>query len=113
MLGRLATLKQTLRTLQPVVRAWKSGDDRIRGSSLQAIRERILSRDCGICVCARCQRDCVTRLASIVDHRVPLWAGGREADDNRQAISVECHDLKSAHETACRARGAFVPWEGL
>ncbi len=111
-MGRLTSLKPRLQAPQPKLRTWSSGDERIRGSSLQVIRERILSRDCGLCVCVRCQISDVVRPASIVDHRVPLWAGGRETDDNRQSISAECHDLKSAHEARCRARGAFEAWDG-
>ena len=111
MMGRLQTLKPRVQQLALHVLP-AAGDQRIRGSSLQVIRERILSRDCGVCRCARCALDGVTRAASIVDHRIPLWAGGRETDENRQAISVECHDLKTAHEAACRARGLFEPWQG-
>lgn len=94
------------------VKTYRAGDDRIRGSSLQVIRDRILRRDNGMCQCVRCKIDRTPRLASIVDHIQPLWAGGRETDDNRQSISGECHDLKSAHETRCRAAGHWMPWEG-
>ena len=90
----------------------RSGDERIRGSALRSIRERILSRDCGVCQCARCKATGDTRPATIVDHIVPLWAGGREDDSNRQAINAECHDAKSAHEARCRARGSFDAWQG-
>lgn len=111
-MGRLSALKPRLQAMRTAVRGHAAGDERIRGSSLQVIRERILSRDCGLCQCARCKRDGAVRLASIVDHRTPLWAGGRESDENRQAISTECHDLKSAHEAGCRARGVFEAWGG-
>ena len=79
---------------------------------MQAIRERILSRDCGTCQCARCKASGSLRLAYIVDHIVPLWAGCKEDDGNRQSISTECHDLKSAHEARCRAQGSWLPWDG-
>ena len=111
-MGRLSTLKPRIQPLHPSIRTAKAGDQRIRGSALQTIRERILSRDCGVCVCARCKALGDVRQASIVDHTVPLWAGGKEHDSNRQSISVECHDLKSAHEAKCRATGVFVPWDG-
>lgn len=90
----------------------RAGDDRIRGSALQQIRQRILSRDCGVCQCVRCNRTGALRPATIVDHIVPLWAGGLEHDGNRQSINDECHDDKSRHEAACRARGWFEPWNG-
>lgn len=85
------------------VRTERAGDRRIRGSGLQKIRDRILSRDGGICRCERCRASGDTRIATIVDHIVPLWMGGTEADENRQAINAECHDLKSADEARVRA----------
>ena len=109
---KLSTLKPRLSAAPSRLQSSKAGDARIRGGALQVIRSRILTRDAGMCRCARCLRDGFTRPASIVDHRTPLWAGGKETDSNRQAISRECHDLKSAHEAACRARGVFVPWDG-
>lgn len=112
-MGRLTTLKPRVQAtqsgrLQPA----RAGDDRIRGNSLQAIRRRIFTRDAGVCQCARCKRSGDTRPATIVDHIRPLWAGGTESDDNRQAINAECHDLKSRHEDRCRLAGWFVAWDG-
>ncbi len=111
-MGRLTTIKPRVQTAAPRLQGLRSGDDRIRGTTLQAIRRRILTRDAGLCQCARCRREGAIRFAELVDHTVPLWAGGREADSNRQSISSECHDLKSAHEAACRARGSFEAWQG-
>lgn len=99
----MKTLKPLLATAPPVLRAYRAGDDRIRGSALQKIRDRILTRDCGLCQCTRCKETGAVKLATIVDHIVPLWAGGREDDSNRQAISDECHDLKSSDEARQRA----------
>ena len=73
------------------------------------IRERILSRDKGLCQCARCIRSGALLPAHQVDHVRPLWAGGTESDDNRASINVECHKLKSADEARMRACGAFDP----
>lgn len=97
---------------RPRVSTARAGDDRIRGYALQVIRDRILTRDNGMCQCARCKLDGLPRLASIVDHVHPLWAGGRETDDNRSSISGECHDLKNQHEARCRSMGAWQPWDG-
>jgi 5-methylcytosine-specific restriction endonuclease McrA len=33
-----------------------------------------------------------------VDHVVPLHAGGREDDDNRQLLCRDCHKSKSERE---------------
>lgn len=82
---------------------------RIRGTTLQATRDRILARDKGVCQCSRCKQQGMLRLATIVDHIVPLWAGGAEDDSNRQAINADCHALKSADEARMRATGA---WRG-
>lgn len=109
-MGRLTTLKPRVQTLKPSgPRTIAAGDDRIRGNSLQAIRRRIFTRDCGLCVCARCKASGAVKLAQVVDHRVPLWAGGAESDDNRASMSNECHDLKTADEARMRAAGAFDP----
>ena len=91
--------------LQSSARTLKAGDSRIRGSALQAIRHRILTRDNGICQCDECKATGRVMLATVVDHITPLWAGGHESDANRQALSVECHDRKSAEEAKVRARG--------
>lgn len=73
------------------------------------IRERILSRDKGLCQCARCLQTGALLPAHQVDHVRPLWAGGAESDDNRAAINVECHKRKTAEEARMRALGAFDP----
>jgi 5-methylcytosine-specific restriction protein A len=109
---RLTTLKPRLQMATPRVQTAKAGDARIRGSALQTIRERILTRDCWLCQCARCKTTGSLKVATIVDHTTPLWAGGRESDSNRQSINADCHDAKSAHEARCRAAGSWEPWQG-
>ena len=100
---KLKMLKPLLSTQPTALRAYKAGDDRIRGSALQRIRHRILTRDCGLCQCEQCKAPgAIRQMASVVDHIVPLWAGGREDDSNRQALSVECHKRKSDAETKQR-----------
>lgn len=73
------------------------------------LRARILTRDAGVCRCARCLQTGALRPAHEIDHVVPLWAGGAESDDNRCSINRECHKLKSADEARMRALGAFDP----
>lgn len=83
--------------------------ERIRGSALQAIRDRILTRDHGVCRCAECIRTGDVRAAHQVDHRRPLWDGGTETDGNRYAIALDCHQLKTACEQRRRTgRAAWV-----
>ena len=107
---RLKTLRPRVQTLgQSGPRTAVAGDQRIRGNSLQAIRRRIFTRDCGLCVCAQCKASGAVKLAQVVDHRVPLWAGGTETDGNRQSMSEECHALKTDDEARMRAAGAFDP----
>lgn len=81
---------------------------RIRGSALQAIRERILRRDCGICRCAICSRTGAVNVAMEVEHRIPLWAGGAEDDENRYAIARDCHEAKTKCEARMRSAGGWM-----
>jgi 5-methylcytosine-specific restriction protein A len=106
--GRLA---RPPRQLQPLPRAEQlrpclPDDRRIRGRPLQAIRERILGRDRGLCQCAECRQLGRLRFATLVDHITPIWAGGAESDENRQAIASECHLRKTAAEAGQRATAA-------
>ena len=74
-------------------------------------RDRILTRDRGVCRCAQCLQTGMLRPAHQVDHVVPLWAGGAESDFNRCSINRECHRLKTAAEARMRAMLAFDPAE--
>lgn len=38
-----------------------------------------------------------------LDHTVPLWKGGKDADHNRQCLCPGCHDAKTRGEAAERA----------
>ena len=107
--GRLSMLKPRVRTLAPALTAQRSGDERIRGNSLQAIRRRIFTRDCGLCVCVRCRESGAVKVAHVVDHITPLWAGGQEHDGNRASMNDDCHAMKTADEARMRAAGAFDP----
>jgi 5-methylcytosine-specific restriction protein A len=80
-------------------------NQRVRGSTWQKTRDRILRRDMGLCQCPDCQAPGATpRLATVVDHRTPLWEGGGNDDDNLQAMAaVPCHEKKSAEEAKRRA----------
>jgi 5-methylcytosine-specific restriction protein A len=103
---RLKALRSPLQQLGSRIQP-AAATERIRGSALLTIRDRILTRDQGICRCLECERTGEVRAARDVDHHHPLWAGGAEDDSNRRAISPACHSLKSACETAMRSRGAF------
>jgi len=85
------------------------GTDRIRGSALQKIRDRILARDCGICRCDQCLQSEHAAMAHEVEHRIPLWAGGAEDDSNRYAINRDCHKAKTGCEARMRTAGGYDP----
>ncbi|OPY88823.1 MAG: HNH endonuclease [Smithella sp. PtaU1.Bin162] len=86
----MKTLKPKLKTLD-TRKGGKIATDRIRGYELQKIRERILLRDDYTCKhCGRVSVDLE------IDHIIPLYLGGKEDDNNRQALCNECHAIKSA-----------------
>lgn len=67
--------------------------ERIRGGRLRKIRQDVLLRDEYTCqVCGRVTRDLE------IDHIVPLHLGGKETEDNRQAICRDCHRKKTEQE---------------
>lgn len=85
------------RTVQSV-----AATERIRGNSWQAIRERILARDRGVCQCEDCKTSGNVRIAHEVDHITPLDQGGSNADANLQAINHACHVAKTQREAKGR-----------
>lgn len=105
---KLKTLRPRVQQLQARI-VQPAATQRVRGSNLQVIRHRILSRDHGICRCIECKRMRALNLAAEVEHLVPLWAGGAEDDSNRYAIATTCHALKTACEAAMRARCGYDP----
>jgi len=90
-----------LKTLKPKLKTIKTGQglspvvDRIRGTTLQNIRVRILIRD--NFTCQVCGKELRSKYLEI-DHIIPLAIGGREDDSNRQVLCIECHREKSRIE---------------
>lgn len=64
---------------------------RLRGRAGQAQRQRRLARTHGLC--EMCQAQGVTRLATVVNHKVPLTHGGSDEDSNTENLCRE-HDLE-------------------
>ena len=91
-MSKIRTLKRRIKTICNN-RAPATVVDRIRGRKLDRIRKRVLLRD--HYTCRRCGRVSVDLE---VDHIVPLFLGGAESDENRQALCRECHAAKSAEE---------------
>ena len=96
---RIPTLKPRLSAMPQ--RTNQITHTRIRGDTLQAIRARHFTAHP---LCVYCELAGRTERAQILDHRIPLWAGGRDDDTNRQGLCHECHDAKSKREAAIRAR---------
>jgi len=96
---RLQAAGNRLPTLTPVrpdtverVRGWRGVKD----------RDRIRERDCGLC--QECLRQGRTSVGVAVDHIVPLWKGGSDADGNKELLCDPCHDAKTAREAGERGR---------
>ena len=104
---KLTTLKPRVGTLNTQRAPTLTTEvQRITGSRLQTIRDRILRRANGLCECEICRAPgAVPQIATQIDHIQPLWEGGQEVDSNRQALSAEHHLAKSKAETKRRYGG--------
>lgn len=68
-------------------------DGRIRGRKLQARRLRLWSKDPR---CARCGRLTNFPHDFELDHKVPLFKGGKDLDENCQILCISpCHEDKT------------------
>jgi 5-methylcytosine-specific restriction protein A len=90
-----------VKTLKPSLQTLKTGPQslskttRLTGNTLQKIRrEKLLANP----ACELCIKEGIVTPAVEVDHIVPLWAGGKESDSNRQSICRSHHIEKSAKE---------------
>lgn len=100
---KLTTLKPRLQSVsasrvQTLQHVHPDRVERKRGSAGVKDRESIKRRDCGVCqLCGR--------LGKVVDHIVPLWAGGSDDESNKQLLCKACHDAKTSREAKQRAGG--------
>ena len=78
---------------------------RDRGRGRQAARLRIWLRDGPNCAGCGELIDITpgTPRPFELDHTIPLWAGGRDDDSNRQCLCPRCHAAKTGREAAERA----------
>lgn len=78
--------------------------ERIRGRALQRIRGQYLRLHP---LCAKCEQRSppVIRAATQVDHKVPLFKGGQECDENRQGLCDDCHREKTADDLGVSMHG--------
>lgn len=81
--------------------------ERIRGRAGQKARARRLARTDGLC--ERCDERGIVRLATVVDHTIPLAKGGEDVDENTRNLCDPCHDEVTAeqfdHAAPVKARG--------
>jgi len=75
-----------------------SRHERGYGWAWTKLRKRILERDGGLC--QPCLREDRITLATAVDHIVSKSEGGTDDESNLQAICNDCHDAKTALESA-------------
>ena len=94
---RLATLRTKVSVLDTRCASTLPAVERIRGYKLTQIRQRILLRD--EYTCQRCGH---VSINLEIDHIYPLHLGGKETDENRQALCKDCHALKSEREAKDR-----------
>lgn len=103
-MARLQTLKPRIRMLSTTTATpLQTTVERKRGSAGVKDRNRIKARDQGMCVLCRAAGK--LSIGTVVDHRVPLWAGGSDEDENKQTLCDLCHDTKTATEATQRAGG--------
>ena len=69
-----------------------NSDGRLRGRALQARRLRIWSAHPH---CARCGRLTDYPQGFQLDHRIPLFKGGEDKEENLQVLCIQCHDTKT------------------
>jgi 5-methylcytosine-specific restriction protein A len=61
-------------------------------------------------LCVHCENAGIVTAAKVVDHIVPIKAGGAPLDhDNFQSLCERCHNVKSSHES--RGYGVKSPKE--
>lgn len=103
-LARLQPRIQSISTARlQVVTAQPDIVERKRGSAGVKDRAAIKRRDCGLC--QMCKARGIARPGAEVDHKVPLWDGGTDDEDNKWLLCRPCHEEKTAAEATRRARG--------
>jgi len=75
--------------------------ERLRGRAGCEQRDRIRTRDCGLC--RECYRKGALTLGTQVDHVIAIDNGGSNDDDNLELLCDSCHRMKTAKDMG------FVP----
>lgn len=74
---------------------------RLRGRAGQKQRQRRLDRTNGLC--ERCAEEGITRLAKVVNHKVPLIHGGPDTDENTENLCKRHDDEATAKQFGFKA----------
>lgn len=98
--SRIATIKPRKLVSLPSTDQPRYGSGR-GGRPWRRLRSNILHRDGHLC--QPCWRRGDLTLAKEVDHIVPVFEGGTDAEFNLQSICKDCHGVKTQAE-ATRAR---------
>ncbi len=84
--------------------------ERLRGRAGVAQRKRRLYAEP---LCRDCKAKGITTVSVTIDHIKPMAMGGADTDDNCQALCQDCHDIKTAYESASSEAASFHPdWLG-
>jgi 5-methylcytosine-specific restriction protein A len=106
---RLTTLKPSIavhRTQLSTLAHRPGATDRLRGRAAVDRRERYLRMHP---LCTKCESLGRVEAATVPDHIIPLWAGGRDdLETNGQPLCPEHHDAKTACEARMRAAGGWL-----
>lgn len=74
------------------VAKYDNTDGRLRGRALQSRRLRLWAIDPN---CQRCGTLTNYPDGFQLDHKVPLFKGGADEDENLQVLCIRCHDSKT------------------
>ena len=83
---------------------------RARGRRAVAQRLRRLKRTAGLC--EHCQARGIVRLATVVDHKIPLSRGGLDVDENTQNLCDEHNRDVTAEQFNYRRRRVEIGIDG-
>jgi 5-methylcytosine-specific restriction protein A len=79
-----------------------SPDKRIRGSKGVKLRKRRLARSNYLC--EHCRAKGRVRIATVVNHKLPLAHGGEDTDENTENLCAGCDEIETARVFGTRVK---------